>query len=257
MWWIIGAAGILLVIAAIACVIIALNLDRRVIAMRATGTLSTSEVERLHRAGERGLRCEISGVIECDSPLTAPMSNIICVAYSHQVVQHVETGVYSDFEDTRNNRATFDGLMPHNREYTQIEAPNDRRVRFYVRDASGRLLVDPAWATMDMPRTNERYESITSGVDSARPETVGAWNTEDALALGSPVYVLGYLGEVYGEAALICHASSKEHPFVISHRSERELEQRVSTRSNLLYLGSGVAGVLGGVLIWLAAVRLR
>jgi hypothetical protein len=147
--------------------------------------------------------------------------------------------------------------MPHNREYTQIEAPNDRRVRFYVRDASGRLLVDPAWATMDMPRTNERYESVTSGVDSARPETVGAWNTEDALALGSPVYVLGYLGEVYGEAALICHASSKEHPFVISHRSERELEQRVSTRSNLLYLGSGVAGVLGGVLIWLAAVRLR
>ena len=33
-----------------------------------------------------------------------------------------------------------------------------------------------------MKRTSERYESITSGVDSARPETVGAWNTEEGIA---------------------------------------------------------------------------
>ncbi|GEM_PF-1627373 len=254
MWWLIGGAGIFLAITAIACVGIALNYDRRVIAMRGTGTLSASEIERLHRAGERGLRCEITGVIECDSPMTAPMSNMICVAYSHQVVQHMESGVYSDLEDTRNSRATL-GSWSRNREYTQVESPNERRARFYVRDASGRLLVDPAWATIDMPRTDERYESITSGVDTARPETVGAWNTEDALALGSPVYVLGYLGEVYGEAALVCH-SDQEYPFVISYRSERELERSVSTRSNLLYLGSGIAGALGIVMIWLAAGRL-
>lgn len=254
MWWFVGGAGILLAIIAIACVVVALNLDRRVLAMRGTGTLSTSEVERLHRAGERGLRCEIAGVVECDSPLTAPLSNTICVAYSHQVVQHVETGVYSDFEDAHNRRG-LDGWS-RNREYTQVQSPNDRRVRFHVRDASGRLLIDPAWALIDMKRTSERYESITSGVDTARPETVGAWNTEDALPLGSPVYVLGYLGEVYGEAALICHPASNEHPFVISHRSERELVRSVATRSNLLYLGAGVGTVLGGILIWLAYVRL-
>jgi hypothetical protein len=248
-WWAFGGTGVIALIGAVACVIFALSLDRRVLTMRNTGTLGARETERLHRAGERGLRCEVAGVIECDSALSAPLSSTICVAYAHQVVEHVQRGVYSDMEDRRRNDY---GTYRFSHDSTNVDTSDQRRVRFYVRDTSGRILIEPAWASIDMPRSDERYGSITGGVGSASPETVGQWHTEHTLAVGSTVYVLGYLGESYGEAALVSHPADRAQPFLISYRSEQELERSVATRSNLLYLGAGVGMVVGMMLIWLA-----
>lgn len=245
LWWIVAGGGALLILIAIGCLMLAFGFDKRLAAMRSTRTLSTGEVAHLYHAGARGTRCEIFGVIECESPISAPLSGALCVAYAHQTVRHVERGVHSAFEDRR-----------HSRERTEIDPTDDRRVRFYVRDAAGRMLVDPAWALIDMPRSEERYDNITSGVGTRQVENVGSWHTEDALAVGSQVYVLGYLGEVYGEAALTCHPADRAQPFLISHRSERELSGSALTRSSLLFAGGGFAGVFGLLLLLVAGMRL-
>jgi E3 Ubiquitin ligase len=245
LWWILAGGGLLLILIALGCLIAAFGIDKRLMVMRATRTMTASEVVHLHHSGARGTRCEIAGVIECESPISAPLSGALCVAYAHQTVRHVERGVHSAFEDKR-----------YTRERTEIDPTDDRRVRFYVRDASGRLLVDPAWALIDMPRSDERYDSVTSGVGTRQVENVGAWHTEDALAVGSSVYVLGYLGEVYGEAALTCHTTDRAQPFLISHRSEQALSGSALTRSSLLFAGAGFAGMIGVLLLVIAGMRL-
>ncbi|GAB4114588.1 MAG: hypothetical protein Fur005_18180 [Roseiflexaceae bacterium] len=248
-WWALGGGGFFILIWAVISLRFAFGLDRRAIAMRDTGTLPTSEVERLHRAGERGLRCEIEGVIECESPLSAPTSGTICVAYRRQVVSTTEKNSFATIQDKH-----------HSREFTTVGDPEERSVRFYVRDAHGRMLIDPIMARIDMPKTAEHYDSVTSGVDSMRPTTVDSQTTEHALAVGSRVYVLGYLGnlrsDVHQEAVLTCHPQDRNHPFLISYRDEQTLRRDVEGRSNLLYLISG-SGVVGGIaMIVIAFMRL-
>jgi E3 Ubiquitin ligase len=239
--WIFAIAGTLLIIAAITCLVFAFGLDTRLAAMQATRTVSSAEVLHLYQSGAQGTRLEVAGVVECDSPLSSPLSNTLCVAYSHQQVRHIEQGVHSSFEEQsryqrRNNR-------------TEVDPPDDRRVRFYVRDQNGRTLIDPAWASMDMPRSEERYDAFTSGIDTRNVANTGTWHTEDVLAVGSQVYVLGYLGEIYGEAGLARHPHDQAKPFVISYRNEHQLSRSAGSRSSLLFLGAGFAGVFGMLLI--------
>jgi hypothetical protein len=249
LWWLVVGLGIVLLVAAAGCVVVAIGMDRRVLAMRGTGTLPALEVSRLHLAGERGMRCEVSGVIECDSPLSAPLSMTLCVAYMRQIIREVQPGVHSDFEEQRRH--------DYRRDRVEIDPPEERRVRFVVRDASGTITVDPAWATIDMPRTDERYESVTSGVGMGMgATTVDARQVENALALGTQVYVLGYLGEVYGEPAIVRHPSDQTQPFVISHRSEEALERSETGRSNLLYMAAGLSGVFGVGMVVFAVLRI-
>lgn len=242
---IIGGVGLLLVCCAVGCFAAALWADRRLMVMRSAETISAADTGRLHRAGVRGQRCEVTGTIECDNPMSAPLSGTLCVAYTHQSVKRVQGGVYSDLQDGGK----------YNHDYTEIDPSRERRTRFYVRDASGRVLIDPAWASIEMPRTKEQYDSTTSGADSQRAETVGAWQIEEALSLGQQVYVLGYLGEFAGEPALVCHPSDRSEPFLISHRSERELARTATTRSNAFYLAGGATGVLGVLGVLLAVLR--
>lgn len=244
--WVIGAIGIILVLAAITCLIFAFGLDRRLAAMQATRTLSAAEVLHLHQAGARGTRCEVVGVIECDSPLSSPLSNTICVAYKHEVTRHVEKGVYSSFEQRSR----------YQREYTEVDPPDERRVRFYVRDTSGRILIDPTWAMIDMPRTKEQYDAFTSGVGMRNVANTGSWHTEDTLAIGSQAYVLGYISETYGEPSLACHPQDRAEPYVISYRNERQIARGAGARSSVLFLIAGFAGVFGVLLIVMAAKML-
>src|SRR6187401_2397383 len=76
--------GAVLLLTATYCVIAALRGEDRLVAILDTPTSSALDIHAIHRNnGAYGQACEVTGVIECDAALSAPLSGQACVAYSH------------------------------------------------------------------------------------------------------------------------------------------------------------------------------
>jgi hypothetical protein len=237
-----GAAVLLL--AAIAAAVVAWRGESRLIAMREAPTLSIAEAiqqQRRIRSGSLpfGDAVEVVGVIECDAPLRAPYSERLCVAFDYQVSEEHEQRVGG--RGYRRGRE----IETHG-----FDATDQRVERFYLRDATGRIAVETAGATLDMQETVARYEEYTGHGGRERE----IWREERALLLGSQAYVLGYLGELSGEPALMRHPLAPRRPFLISHRDERALGGATRWRAYALYLAGGLG--LGGAAALLAVVIL-
>jgi hypothetical protein len=123
---------------------------------------------------------------------------------------------------------------------------NDRHVpTFWVRDATGRVLVDPLTAELDLQALDERYEVLTASSGGSERR---AWHIEKGLLVGHQVYVLGYISEQSGQPALRRHPRDRDKKFIISYRSEQELSRATNRRANLFYTLAALSGV-GGILL--------
>src|SRR6187431_393776 len=79
-------AGAALLITAGFCVAAALRGEDRLLAILDTPTSSALDIQAIHRNnGAYGQACEVTGVIECEASLSAPLSGQPCVAYSHSL----------------------------------------------------------------------------------------------------------------------------------------------------------------------------
>ncbi len=225
------AGGALLTLAALVATAVAWHGEGRLLAMRDAPTLSAAEAAARHQrasygAAPLGQALEVVGTIECDAPLRAPYSETLCVAYDYQVSEERELII------GRPGSRRARELELGGRDVQGARAP-----RFYVRDASGRIAVDPAGAQLDMIETVARYEAYT-GLGGSEREI---WREERALPLGNRVFVLGYLGNDGGAPIIGRHPGARGRPFIISHRGEGALRARVSLRSYGLYLGAVVS----------------
>lgn len=118
-----------------------------------------AELEDLHRramatqgAGSFHRRCWVGGIVECDEPLVGPFSGKACVAYRLVEVQPTSEG----------------------ENYAEYQA---QRVPFWLRDDTGRVLVDPRHGALNLPMS-------TTGSGQGR-------QAEQALKVGQHIYVLG------------------------------------------------------------------
>ena len=123
-----------------------------------------------------------------------------------------------------------------------------------MRDASGRVLVDPTNAELDLQAIDERYEVVTSSLGDSERRTR---REEKALPLGQPVYVLGYMAERQGQPVIQRHPSDSSKKFLISYRSEQELTSANKWRAALLYFVTGISGSAGVLLIVWRMMLLR
>lgn len=117
---------------------------------------------------------------------------------------------------------------------------------FWVRDASGRVLIDPINAELDLRPIDERYEVMTSSFGDSERRTR---REEKGLPLGQQVYVLGYMGERQGQPVIQRHLSDPSKKFLISYRDEQALTHTHRTRSALFYFITGISGSAGVLLI--------
>ncbi|RRR74318.1 MAG: hypothetical protein EI684_07365 [Candidatus Viridilinea halotolerans] len=236
-------AGVVLLIIALVAIAVAWHREGSLLAMRDAPTLSAGELAVRHRDGLAGFgplgeAVEVVGTIECDNPLAAPFSETVCVAYHYRVNESTEQRIGRPGQ-RHHQEFSFSGLDDYERHVP----------RFYVRDASGRIAIDPKGATFDMIETVARYESFTGLAGSQRK----VWREEYVLPVGNRVYVLGYLLSDREEAIIGRHPIERERRFLISHRDEEALSAHVRTQAYLLYAGALVA--LGGaVATWIAAV---
>ena len=180
---------------------------------------------------------EISGQAQPEERLlSSPFSELPCVFYSYAVEEHVGSGKHARWETIAKGMS---------------EQP------FFVSDTSGRVLIVPLGAELILPdertyRNNwlgELPPTAIAGLNRLGVSTerwMGSKTLrcrESFILPEEPVYVLGTAHEHHGarecveNAARIYIGSSRDHKFIISDRSEKDLLSRL--RWQVLALGVG------------------
>lgn len=236
--------GVILLIVAVICFFIYRSESSKLRAMSATDTYTAQLLKDLHTRvvgtlGSDALAqaCEVEGIIECSTPLTGPISKKPSVAYTYQVTREYEEEVTSRDSDGKTTRKTERG--------SETITSEDRRTNFWVRDATGQILVNPEGADLDLIEMANRFEDEPAQT-MARRRTLGKRMTERALPVGTKVYILGFAVDHEGQP-MITRDPRGKGLFIVSRKSERELMQSAESWSrNLRYvtIGSGVLGVL-------------
>jgi hypothetical protein len=218
--------------------------------IQAAQTYSASALpQMLGSLPAEGRTLEVKGLIECDNPLVSPMTKKLCVAYDFKVEHR--------YED-RN----MDGETRTNSETAHQD---NRRVNFWVRDETGRVLVLTEGASFDLRQTATHFESnpnpsIGFEIDLSRGlvdfQAGSGFNgyqyTEQALYIGQPVYVLGNLQNRQGQPVL---AGRDKQRFLISWRSEEALLQSSTKWRTVFYAMGSVLAVVGAGLLGYGVVR--
>ncbi len=218
--------------------------EGHIIAMRETETLSIAQVIAQHHMRRMGQTVEVIGPSECEKPLQAPYTLEQCLAFEYIVNEEHERDI--------GHRRHHSGIGHHHRqeiEHKNLNIHSDRVPRFYVRDASGRIAVETKGAKIDMIESMARFESYTGAVNDVEREI---WREERNLPVGNRVYVLGTLGDIDGEPAIMRHPIDTQRSFLISYRDEQSYIKHTSIRTYGLYILSGVlisAAVISGLLL--------
>jgi E3 Ubiquitin ligase len=235
--------GIILLLVAAGCFLAARGQAERLRAFNGADTFTAQMLLELYNrvvpalGGEALAQpCEVAGIIEADTPLTAPLSNSACVAYSYQVTREYEEDVTTTDEHGKSTTNT--------QQRSETASNDERRVRFFVRDATGRVLIDPADAELDLIDSGTRFDPAQR-TTLTRTRTLGHRHREQSLAVGTPVYILGCVVDGQGQPMIAHSPKDGKQKFIISRRSERELAASAASAARYWYYGAGGAGALG------------
>jgi hypothetical protein len=244
--------GIILLLVAAGCWFAARGQAGRLRAINAADTFTAQMLLELYNRvvpalGGEALDqpCEVAGTIESDAPLTAPLSNTACVAYTYQVTREYEEDVTTTDEHGKTTTET--------QQRSETASNDERRTRFFVRDATGRVLIDPADAELDLIDSGTRFDPAQQ-TTLTRTRTLGHRHQEQSLAVGTPVYILGCVVDGQGQPMIARSPKDHKQKFIISRRSERELAASAASAARYWYYGAAGAGALGLVLLVIGLV---
>lgn len=243
--------GVILLLVAAGCYFAARSQARKLRAISAADTFTARMLGDLYQqvtislGGEALAQpCEVAGTIEADAPLSAPTSGTACVAFTHLVTREYEADV------TTTDAAGVKRTTTERRSET-VEN-RQQRARFFVRDATGRVLIDPEHAELDLADTTDRTDPPPAG---APARTLGYRRQERALPVGTQVYVLGCVVDGGDQPMIARSPRDSKQKFIISRRSERELMTAASSAARTLNYVAAGSGALGLALIVIGLVR--
>ncbi len=220
---------------------------------------------------------EVAGTLRCDSPLASEMAGRDCAYYHSEIVR-----VYKVADED-----SGPGRPSSTRTGRETVASDQRFVPFFVEDASGAVEVHPEGAEVDAERVVERFEPYTEREGpmvsfagetlqlGGGRRTIGYRHSENILPVDAPVYVLGVAREdggigadarpvdepvralMVGEDGEIGHLPSsgdKERRFLISYRSEEELERELGKMVFWMGVGAIATFVVGIILAGISLI---
>jgi hypothetical protein len=158
---------------------------------------------------------EVKGVSQAGRPLVSDLARIPCVAFTCSVTEHWTT-THTERDSKGNTRTVTE-------HHTETLYSNQARICFEVRDASGCATVNPDGASMDLLDTMGELSGplADSPAYGLSPRHFGGHVSyaESALPVACNVYVLGQVSQ----DNLICRATDRDDPFIISYRTEEQL----------------------------------
>ncbi len=245
-------AGIIFLVVAVICFFVARSNANSLAEMNATDTYTAQLLGEVYKkvadsigADALAQPCEVAGSIECSTPLTAPISKNPCVAYSY-----TQTREYEERVTKTNDAGKQETTVERRSEQLKSE---ERRVNFYVRDATGRTLVLPEGAELDLAESGNRFDTVQQPW-SGLTHPLGLRHVEQSLAPGTSVYILGCVVDHKGIPAITRHPTDANHRFMVSRRSERELADSAAAWARYMNYAAIGAGVLGLILTVLGLI---
>ncbi|HEY8283851.1 MAG TPA: GIDE domain-containing protein [Chloroflexota bacterium] len=228
----------------------------------ATPLSPVAEVRALHEkvAAQIGSdlfaqRVALAGMLECDEPLSAPLSQMPCVAFRYRVTRR--------WEEEYEERDDAGKLCRRVRSGSEIVASNERRVRFRLRDGTGELTVDPEGARLEMEKVIDHFEPgesegtprfgaliLNLRLAGGRPRrvTLGYHSHEEIVPLGREVYVLGMATDRDGMLS-VARSPEPEEPFLVSLHARAQVVARARVAITRSLAGAAVCGPLGIALV--------
>jgi hypothetical protein len=205
--------------------------------------------------------CELKGEAHSESPLTAELSSEQVVYYKSEVVHKYER---------LENKKDAQGNMQRNwvkKEETVSEnekwAPG-----FGIKDSTGFVAINPSNSKMDTIQLQSKFEKgepqqqsglniklgglsigIGGGTNNhnSSHKTIGYEYTEVGIKLGQKLYVLGDANDRDG-ALIVSKPTDKKHPFIVSIKSEGELQAGLGSAVQGYKIGAFICFGLGGAL---------
>jgi hypothetical protein len=177
-------------------------------------------------------------MVECDEPLQAPLSEKPCVIYRHEIIREGE----EEYEVTDRNTGE---RRKEKRDVSDRLPDEDKRIPFWLHDNTGRVLVEPYGAELELPRETEHYE-MSTGWNVGGNRTKGHRYTEYILPTGIEGHVIGWAEDREGRLVVGRHPSSTKQPFLVSNRSSEELAKRSGTLA-LVTLGAAIVLGFAGI----------
>ncbi len=206
----------------------------------ATETSTVRQLEEQRRAiadeiggGSFRERVELKGRIECESPLTADMTKQKCVYFRNVVERDYEEDYWETDKDGHRHRRTRRG--------SDTVSELVQSTPFHLRDATGRIRVEPDGAEIDLVQVKDSFQPASSVNMSSGRISWGGFNFQmsSSWSMGEGRRTLGYhfreylcpldrnvylLGEVSDEGGeLVIRRPTKEGRFFISYKSEEQI----------------------------------
>lgn len=205
-------------------------------------TSGCSEVSDL----SAGTPVEVKGTLRCEQPLTSEMAGRECAYYISQVVREYEEPDRDDDRTGSNRRS-------------EMIASNEQFAPFVVEDETGTVGVRPEGAEIDALQVMNRFERDTEGGPGItlggftvnlgnRERTIGYRYQESILPVDEPVYVLGVARED-GEVGAPRPEEETDKRFLISYRSEEQLEKKYRRDARILALVAAGLFLFGAVFL--------
>ncbi len=245
--------GVVLIVIAAGLFLGAQNQEKR------RGVLATTETETVatlqsmaQDMGVGRLRhlSAVRGIIRCESPLQSELAETPCVYYSFQVERETEETYYTTDSKGQKEKRT-------RRTFTTVNQ-NQRRVPFWIEDASGQIKVLPDSAEMISETVLSNYEPAGSRTQFQVGKVKLNWQQggvlgyrmrEEAIPLDRELFVLGEVVDQDGE--LVVQKPSKER-MIISLKPKDSLVQDAGSSAKGLKIGSAVTGAIAIVVIVIA-----
>jgi hypothetical protein len=201
---------------------------------------TAQELGTRHRKGGLLLQCSITGIVECETPITAPISQKECAVYRHKIIREREEEYQVYDEKTGMNRT-------EKRDVEDRLPDEERRVVFWVRDKTGRVLVEPRGAALELDE-EARHFDLGSGMPLGGHRTKGIRYTEYILPVGEQSYVMGWATDREGRLMIGPHPTDGRQRFLISNRSHEELTKSAGYLALASLIGAVVLG-FGGIFL--------
>lgn len=208
-------------------------------------------------------RVALSGVLECEEPLSSPLSATPCAAFHYRVTRR--------WEEEYETRDEAGKLCRRVRAGSDVVANNERRTRFRLFDGTGRVLVDPAGARLEMEKIVDRFQpgeakqpdrhgavTIELGTGLARPRrlTLGYHSLEEIVPLGREVYVLGMATDRDGTLS-VARSPEPDEPFLVSLHTRPEVVAKARATITRSLLGAAACGPVGLALVLIGLLSRR
>ncbi|MEO0538069.1 MAG: E3 ubiquitin ligase family protein [Cyanobacteria bacterium P01_A01_bin.123] len=253
--------GLILILVGVILFFVQRNQKSRVFSIKSARSTQAAELHTTAQAianeiggGNWRDYVKVWGEIVVKHPLASELKQMPCVHYTMSVQRVYEETVTKKDAEGKTTRTT--------ERRNETISSNKQSVPFYIKDASGEVLVDPDGAAIETVKVLDEFrpqDEVSSGLlkfgnfslalgNQGGVRTLGYQYTESVLPTGRNVLVVGSASDATGTMTL-CKPTSGDKKYIISLKTDEALTTSAEKGAKHLFIAMASCLGLGVVLL--------